>query len=311
MPSTPRALAAAVLCAVSLTACGSSETSGSDEVTLGFVNGANTEFHTCLQRSVEAEAKTAGAKLITANSKQDPGTELNNIEDMISRSVDALIVQTVNVDALKNDITKAKNAGIPIFLTSVITQDTSDILGAVVVDLKQVGALDAEFIAEQAAGAPVEVGIVAGAPGAASDLMVNGFKAALPPTATVVANQPGMFNRAKAQDVAENMIQAHPDLKYAFVANEEMAFGALQAFQAAGKDVKIVTVNGTDEGLAAVGDGRFAATVANSATTTGQLAVKNTLDLLDKGPAEKITNTPIKLITKDNLAEAPKYCLEG
>ncbi|MBB2943942.1 ribose transport system substrate-binding protein [Actinoplanes lutulentus] len=305
-----RALIAVALCAASLSACGE-EASGSDSVTLGFVNGANTEFHTCLQRAVEAEAKTEGAELITANSKQDPGTELNNIEDMISRNVDALIVQTVNVDALKNDITKAKSAGIPIFLTSVITSDTSDILGAVVVDLKQVGALDAGYVAKDAGDAQVEAGIIAGAPGAASDLLVGGFSDALPPNVSVVANQPGMFNRAKAQDVAENMIQAHPSLQYAFVANEEMAFGALQAFQAAGKNVKIVTTNGTDEGLAAVKDGRFAATVANSATVTGQLAVKNAITLLNKGTAERIANTPIKLITKDNLADAPQYCLEG
>ncbi|GAA0444020.1 D-ribose ABC transporter substrate-binding protein [Actinoplanes capillaceus] len=307
------ALFATALCAATMSACGddSGAEAGGDSVTLGFVNGANTEFHTCLQRAVEAQAKTSGATVVAANSKQDPGTELANIEDMISRSVDALIVQTVNVDALKNDITKAKAAGIPIFLTSVITQDTSDILGAVVVDLKGVGALNAGYVATDAGTAQVEVGVIAGAPGAASDLLVNGFKDALPANATLVANQPGMFNRAKAQDVAENMIQAHPNLRYAFVANEDMAFGALQAFQAAGKNVKIVTVNGTDDGLAAVKDGRFAATVANSATVTGQLAVKNTISLLNKETAEKIANTPIKLITKDNLSEAPQYCLEG
>lgn len=117
-----------------------------------------------------------------------------------------------------------------------------------------------------------------------------------------------MFNAAKAQDVAENMIQAHPDLAYAFVANEEMAFGALKAFQAAEADVKIVTVNGTDRGVAAVKDGRFAATVANSAMTTGRIALTNTLALLDKKKTDKIASTPISLITADNVSSAPQYC---
>jgi energy-coupling factor transporter ATP-binding protein EcfA2 len=71
------------------------------------------------------------AKLCTANSHQNPGAELSDIEDMISRNVDALIVQTVNVDSLKGDIAKA----------------------------------------------------IAGAPGAASDLLANGFTKALPGTA--------------------------------------------------------------------------------------------------------------------------------
>ncbi|MBW8481206.1 sugar ABC transporter substrate-binding protein [Actinomadura parmotrematis] len=303
------ALAAAATCAALLSACDSGA-SGDGTTTLGFVNGANTEFHTCLQKAVTSQASASGAKVITANSQQNPATELSNIEDMISRQVDALIVQTVNVDALKGDIAKARSAKIPIFLTSVISSDTTDILGAVVVDLPKVGALDAGWVGKDAAGAPAEAGVIAGAPGAASDLLVKGFTGALPANVKVVANQPGMFVRAKAQDVAENMIQAHPNLKYAFVANEDMAFGALQAFKAAGKNVEIVTVNGTDEGLAAVKDGRFAATVANSATVTGQLAVKNAVALLKKQAAPKIANTPISLITQENLSSAPQYCLK-
>lgn len=305
-------LIAIVSSAALLSGCGSGSGGGDGGVTLGFVNGSTTEFHTCLQRAITKEAKAKGADVIAANSNQDPGKELSNIEDMLSRQVDVLIVQTVNADALAGDIAKAQNADIPIFMTSVIPKDTSGILGAVVVDLKKVGALDAGWVADDAAGAQATAGVIAGAPGAASDLEVKGFTDALPGNVKVVAKQPGMFNRAKAQDVAENMIQAHPDLTYAFVANEDMASGAYQAFQAADKDVKIVTINGTNAGLAAVKDGRFAATVANSATVTGQLAVRDTLGLLKKKQGvNKIAKTPIKLITKKNLGEAPKYCLKS
>ncbi|MHA5052549.1 sugar ABC transporter substrate-binding protein [Streptomyces sp. SD15] len=313
----PRRTVAASLvgaAALVLSGCGS-ESDGAGaagSVSLGFVNGANTHFHTCLLKSVEQTAKAQGATVYTANSKQDAGTELSNIEDMIARNVDALIVQTVNVDALEGDIAKAKSAGIPIYLTSVATDDMSDVLGVAKVDLKKLGSLDAGWIEKDAAGKNVKVGIVAGAPGAASDLMVGGFTDALPSTAKVVANQPGMFNPAKAQDVAENMIQANPDLDYAFVANEEMAFAVRKAFDAAGaKDVKIVTANGTEDGLVAVKNGSFSATVANSAMTIGQTAVKNTIGLLDKNKdVDKIANIPLVLVTKDNVSEAPQYCPE-
>ncbi|MEU6349140.1 sugar ABC transporter substrate-binding protein [Streptomyces sp. NPDC047072] len=317
LPNSRRATAISLagVAALVLSGCGSESDAGGDvegSVTLGFVNGANTTFHQCLLKAVEQTAKTEKATVYTANSKQDAATELSNIEDMIARNVDALIVQTVNVDALEGDIAKAKSAGIPIYLTSVAPSDMSDVLGAAVVDLKKAGALDAQWIEKDAAGRDVKVGIVAGAPGAASDLLVGGFKSALPATAKVVANQPGMFNPAKAQDVAENMIQAQPDLDYAFVANEEMAFAVRKAFDAAGaKDVRIVTMNGTEEGLAAVKDGQFSATVANSAMTIGQTAVKNTLGLLDKDTTvDKIANIPLVLATEDTVDEAPQYCPE-
>ncbi|MFJ4620880.1 sugar ABC transporter substrate-binding protein [Streptomyces sp. NPDC088812] len=300
--------------ALVLSGCGSQDEGGSGasggSVSLGFVNGSTTHFHSCLLKAVEQEAEAQDAKVYSANSKQDAGTELSNIEDMIARNVDALIVQTVNVDALEGDIAKAKAAGVPIYLTSVATSDMDDVLGAAVVDLKKVGGMDADWIEKDAAGKDVKVGIVAGAPGAASDLLVGGFKDALPATAKVVANQPGMFNPAKAQDVAENMIQANPDLDYAFVANEEMAFAVRKAFDAAGaKDVKIVSVNGTEDGVAAVKDGRLSATVANSAMTIGQTAVKSTVGLLDKKEGvDKISDIPLVLVTKDNVSEAPQYC---
>ncbi|NNN32822.1 sugar ABC transporter substrate-binding protein [Streptomyces sp. S3(2020)] len=321
MPRTARArraLVASVLGgSLALSGCGLDWGEDSGEsldgtITLGFVNGGSTRFHRCLQEAVEDTAANNTTLIHTAESGQDANTELANIKDMIARHVDALIVQTVDVDALKDDIAKAKEAGVPIFLTSIVPDDTSDILGAVVVDLKNVGALDARWIARDAAGKGVQVGIVAGAPGAASDLLVGGFKDALPANATVVANEPGMFDPSKAGKVAESMIQAHPDLDYAFVANEEMAFAVRKAFDAAGaEDVRIVTVNGTDEGLAALKDGRFAATVANSAADTGELAVDNTLALLrgeDVEGGAKVATTRVRLVTKGSADTAPLYC---
>jgi len=278
-------------------------------ITLGFVNGGNTEFHTCLQRSVEGEATKRGVKVVSANSKQDPQTELSNIDSLIGQGVTALIVQTVNTDALKADIARARAARIPIFLTSVAPADTSAILGAVAVNLNEVGLLDASWMSNDAVGAPATTGIIAGAPGAASDLLVKGFTDNLPKNIKVVAGAPGMFNRAKARAVAAKMIKEHPTMTYAFVANEDMAAGAAEAFTAAHKDVKIATVNGTDAGLGAIKAGQIDATVANPASKLGQKAVENTLSLLNKEPITKIDYVPIELITKTELAQAPEYCL--
>ena len=104
MPSARlRLLSALSVAGLMLGVCGACGSGGDDgePVRLGFVNGANAEFHSCLLKSVTREAKEAGALLFTANSQQDPAAELANIEDMISRRVDALIVQTVDVNGLK------------------------------------------------------------------------------------------------------------------------------------------------------------------------------------------------------------------
>ncbi|MCX5400246.1 sugar ABC transporter substrate-binding protein [Streptomyces sp. NBC_00102] len=315
MTSSPRSipgrLAAAAALASLLVGCSASDDSaGGDDgsTTIGFVNGAETVFHGCLQKAIEQSATSRNAHLVVANSRQNPVTELSNIEDLIARHVDELIVQTVDVDTLDVDVAKARAAGIPIFLTSVDVDDLSGVLGAVVVDLGRLGALDAGWLEKDAAGRNVKVGVIAGAPGAASDLMVAGFEEALPANAKLVSELPGMFDPVKARESAQDMIEAYPDLDYAFVANEEMALSARQVFDAAGADVKIVTVNGTDEGLQAVKDGRLSATVANSASNLGRLAVQNSLGLMAGSSVEKVTSAPILLVTRANVDEAPAYC---
>ncbi|MFD0525189.1 sugar ABC transporter substrate-binding protein [Paractinoplanes durhamensis] len=307
---TKRAVGVALAMTLCLGACGDQQAaSASGTYTIGFVNGASTEFHHCLQQAVEGEAGRRGVKVVTANSQQNAKTELANIESMVAQHVDAVIVQTVDTRALAADIAKARAAKIPIFLTSVAPEDTTTILGAVAVDLNQAGLLDASWISNDAVGRPGTTAVIAGAPGAASDLLVRGFTDNLPKNIKVVASEPGMFNRARAKGVATGMIRKHPGLGYAFVANEDMAVGAAEAFRAAGKNVRIVTVNGTDTGLAGIEDGRFAATVSNPASKLGQRAVENTIALLNKEPISKVDYIPISLITKTDLSRAPKYCL--
>lgn len=299
----------ALASALALSACGGSADAGSEptsERKIGFVNISTDTFGSCLQKGVEAAATEKGVKLITVNSNNDPTKELTNVEDVISRGADAILMQTVNVDALAGGISKAKAANVPLYLTAVLPRETADLLGGTAVDLAGIGRQAAGWIAKDAGGADVTVGLITGVPGAASDILAGGFKES--GDVAVVAEQPGMYNRGKAQDVAENIIQANPDLNYMFVQNEEMAFGALTAIQASGKDIKIVTSNGTDEGLAAVKSGDFAATIADSAYTLGYEGLTNMVGLLDDPSGEKVVQTETVLITKDNLDKAPKYC---
>lgn len=276
---------------------------------LGFISSANNFWGSCLQKGVEAAASGAGAELLVANSDADATKETANIEDMIVQGVDAIVLNTVSVDAMMGGIQKAKAAGVPVYLVAVVPEDLTDVLGATVVDLGGVGALAAGWVAEDAADEDVQVGVIAGAPGASSDYVVKGFTGALPANVEVVAEQPGMYNRAKAQEVAENIVQSNPEIDYVFVLNEDMGAGVRVALDAAGKsDVQIVTMNGTEDGLAAIEAGQFSATISDSAAKLGSSSIENTLALLADPAGEKIFQMPTALITKDNLDQAEPFC---
>jgi len=322
---TPHRAAVTVLAAAltlsTVVACGEDEAAGDtagakDKYTIGFVNGNTIEFHTCLEKSVRAQAEAKGVELLVANSTGDPAKEIANVEDMITKQVDAIIVQTVNIDAQQGDVDRANRAGIPIFLTSVAAVDQSKILGAVTTDVEHAGSLLGEWVAKDAAGAPAEVAIIGGAPGASADLMGKGFKGALAANQKLVFEQPAMWQRAKAQEVAENLLQRNPAVTYVFVHNEDMSFGVLAALKAANRtDVKIVAINGTAAGLDAIRAGQISATVSQPPREIGEMAVDAAVALLGAAKGGSGTDLPKvqqiqdKLITKDVVDQAPRYCL--
>ena len=94
--------------------------------------------------------------------------------------------------------------------------------------------------------------------------------------------------------------------KYAFVANEDMTFGVRQACDAAGAES--VTANGTDQGLAALKNGKFAATVSNSVQDLGALAVTHTLSLLRNEEKGELARVDARLVTKAEADTAPLRC---
>ncbi|WP_216915627.1 sugar ABC transporter substrate-binding protein [Nocardia noduli] len=298
----------AITLAGALSACGG--TAGNGARTVGFVNADNLEFHRCLEAGMRDQASTASLNLVTANSAHDPVKEQSNVEDMIVRQVDAIVLQTVNVDSLTGAVAKANAAGIPIFLTSVGGPNMDQVAGAELSDVLTTGKKAAVWINEDAAGQRTDVAIVAGTPGAASDLFIKGFKSQLANTATVVFEQPGNFQRAKAQEVAENLLQSQPRVRYVFVPNEEMAFGVLTAFENAGRsDIKIVTNGGTEQGLRAVEQGKFSMVVASSPYELGVKALRTVTELLVT-PQDKpvIDQIPTTVVTRNNLTDAPSYC---
>ncbi|SDY78933.1 sugar ABC transporter substrate-binding protein [Herbiconiux ginsengi] len=311
------ALLVAGIAALGLAGCssgGSAAPSASGEpqssLAVGFVNANNLEYHTCLEKGVVAAADELGVKLDVVNSAGDPTKEQTNVEDILAQQPDILILQTVNVDSLEQAVAKANAAGVPIYLTSVLGNQDDDILGATVAQITTSAGLLAEFTNTDSAGAPVDVAIIAGAPGAASDLFVSGYSDKLDDNVNVVFNQPGFFNRAKAQEVAENLLQSNPGVQYIYVPNEEMAFGALAAVQAAGRDdIKILANGGTEAGLDAVASGDFTAMTADSAYELGHLALENAVKLKEGDTSvEKISSLAPVLVQKDNIADAPAFC---
>jgi ribose transport system substrate-binding protein len=126
------------------------------------------------------------------------------------------------------------------------------------------------------------------------------------PELKMVAQQSADFDRNKAMDVMETIMQANPNIDAVFCGNDAMALGAYQAVLAAGKadKVKIFGFDGSDDAVKAIADGKISATVMQFPV----LMSRTSADLADqyiKGKRDFSTKTPVEvvLVTSENVSK--------
>lgn len=91
----------------------------------------------------------------------------------------------------------------------------------------------------------------------------------------------------------ENILQAQPEIQAVFAHNDEMALGALKAIEASGRDIFVVGFDATDDAVAAVKEGKLAATVAQKPAEIGAIGVEVADKIVKKQAVEK--NVPVAL----------------
>jgi ABC-type sugar transport system substrate-binding protein len=120
----------------------------------------------------------------------------------------------------------------------------------------------------------------------------------------VVASQTANWERARGYTVAENLLQAHPDLDAIFAANDEMALGALEAAAAARRleDIHVIGFDAIPDALTNIRLGRLLGSVAQFPGEMGRLGVRHAVELLRNGeaPPEEIL-TRVEMIDRDNI----------
>ncbi len=305
--SMKKTLAIALAAGLALTGCSkpeegttgteSSDASGQKSMAL-VVSTLNNPFFVTLKEGVEKKAQELGYDLVILDSQNDSAKEMTNTEDLTVRGVDAILLNPTDSDAAANSVRAANRAEIP-----VVTLDRGanggNVVSHVASDNIAGGEMAGEFIASKLGGEG-QVIQLEGVPGtSAARERGEGFMKAIKGTnLELVASQPANFDRTKALNVTENLLQAHPDVKAIFAQNDEMALGALKAVQAAKKDVIVVGFDGTDEGIQSVQDGGLAATIAQQASMIGEMGVE-TADKAIKGEEVAVyTPVELKLITK-------------
>ncbi len=245
-------------------------------------------FRTAETQSIRDEAAKKGVNLLYTNAQSDLNKQISDIKSLLDRGAKLLIVAPLNSDGLQPAFDAAKAKQVPVITIDrkVTSRPCADYLTFIGSDFVEQGERAAQQMIK-ATGGSGKVAILLGSSG--NNVTVDrtkGFKDGIAGSGLqIVAEQTGEFDRSKGQTVMEQLIQSNPDITAVYAENDEMGIGAVTALRAAGKapgkDVKIVSVDGTRNAVQLVADGSYTA-VIESNPRFGPLAFE-TLEKFAKG----------------------------
>jgi len=300
-----------VAVAAAVTACGSGKApegqgaaSSDGAITLGFAQvGAESGWRTANTQSIKSAAEAAGVDLKFADANGEQEKQISAIRSFIQQGVDVIAFSPVVRTGWDAVLLEAKNANIPVILTdrAVDTQEKDVFKTFIGADFVDEGRRAGTWVAEQYATAtgPVNIVQLEGTTGADPAIDRNtGFAEGIAsnPNLKIVASQTGDFTRSGGKQVMEAFLKSNPKIDVVFAQNDDMGLGAMEAIEAAGKvpgrDIKIVAVDATHDGMQALADGKF-----NYIVECNPLLGPQLMDLAKKVAAGEAV--PARVVTPD------------
>ncbi|HYE30038.1 MAG TPA: substrate-binding domain-containing protein [Methylomirabilota bacterium] len=225
-------------------------------------------FFKTIGDSMAAAAAKEGYEVVVVSGDFDVARQQNQVKDFIVRKVAAIVLTPCDSVAIGPAIQEANDAGIPVFTADiaclakgpkVVTHIATDNFGGgVQAGLGMIQAL---------APAGGKVAVIHHKVVESCILRVNGFTQAITnhnqmsPSGKIdiVAELPGGGAKDGGFRAAEDLLQAHSDLRGIFAINDPSALGARAALEKAGKADHIVLIgfDGSPEGKAAVKAGKL------------------------------------------------------
>ena len=259
-------------------------------------------------------AKLGDIEIIEADGQNSSPKQTADIEAALTQGVDGIVISPNDVDALAPGLQEAVDAGVPVVTIDRRVEKVPGLLGHVGADNVKGGEAQAKLIMKLFPNGAMIINLQ-GQPGASPAIDRNkGLHNVLDPVKDkykIVFEDTAQWARDKAQAMTETALAGMatpPDVINA--ANDEMAFGALEALKdrnLVGK-VAIIGFDALPEALLQIRDGNMTSTIEQmpGGQVSGAFEVLVSFLRDGKKPAQQVTLlTPIA-ITKDNLNQGER-----
>ncbi|WP_428374713.1 sugar ABC transporter substrate-binding protein [Lichenicoccus sp.] len=298
-------LACTILAAGSLAAALPATAQAQTTVGLAVAN-LQADFFNQIKQSVSAEARARGVQLVVVDAHGDSATQVNQIQDLITRGVKAIIYIPAGATAAGVPVRAAQAAHIPVIAVDRNAPD-APANSFIATDSVHAARILGDFVCKTVQGRG-RVAIIQGQIGTTPEQdRAKGFNAAVQacPGLKIVAQQPSQeWSQSEGFSIAQDMLQRHPDITVFFGRADGLALGSAQAVKVGNLDhpVTIVGFDGDVAGLKAVQKGTLAATMTQKTRYMGKLALDTALDLIAGKTVPPLQLQAAVLTTKANVA---------
>jgi ABC-type sugar transport system substrate-binding protein len=222
--------------------------------------GAESDWRTANTASFKDQATKDGFKLVFSDAQQKQENQISAIRSCIQQGVSVIALPPVVEPGWDAVLQEAKDAGIPVIIVDrSVSADPAMYASHIGSDMELEGKRAGEAMNKLLpnGGSIIELSGTTGS-GAATG-RAKGFRETLNQNIKIIDSQTGNFTRAEGKPVMEAFLKKYAgQIQGAFIHNDDMAIGAIEAMKAAGLnpgDLKVVSVDGTRGGFQAMVDG--------------------------------------------------------
>jgi ribose transport system substrate-binding protein len=273
-------------------------------------------FFSVIADGVRGQAAKHGYEVIVVDGDRDVQKQANQIDDFLTKGVDAIILNPCDRQSIGPAIVKANKAGIPVFTCDLkCVAEGAEVVSHVGSDNLQGGKLAGEAMIEALGPEGGEVLIIHFPQANSCQLRVQGFEEVIGKynqglttnQIEVVAQLDGGGVRDEGYKVTEDTLQAHPNLRGVFAINDPSGLGARAALEKAGKQdqVVIVAFDGQPEGKQAIKDGKIYADPVQFPELIGKKTVDLMMDYFAGVEVEKEVLIPTQLYRQEDGKKDP------
>jgi inositol transport system substrate-binding protein len=278
---------------------------GGDKITIGVTMKFDDLWLTTLRDAMSEYAATQpDVELVMVDSKEDVATQLAQVENFVTQKVDAIVVIAANTDAADPMTKAAQDAGIPLLYVNRLPSNLPEGISYVGSESIQAGIMQAEWIAEQLGGKGNVVIMNGDLAQEAAQKRTEGEKQVFAkyPDIKIIREDTGNWSRDQGLALMENWLASGDQIDAVASNNDEMAIGAIQAIDAAGKLGEIIVggVDASPDALQEMDKKRLNVTVFQNAKGQGEGGIKVAIALAKGESVEKYTWIPFELVTPEN-----------